>query len=442
MRKRVILTLLGVLALFSVAPAQPKIGMVRKIDKSSPLLFQGVMQRVSVATGDVNGDGLPEIITQKSGFVFEASTLDETIWSYDAGASGMAAPRLLGFARLMATTGGATHAVFHDSLDVRFLRISDNTLDDFVLKASEPPTEEVGFVFHTISLRSGREVVMFRDGKTLYLIGATSSVAGPGRGARKAVMPSAGYDLVGKYSSEEGERLGYDPEFFPLDGGADFDGDGVDDLPLLASEDSGVPVGVAVFAGDGFDELWRWTFPSEYLERLSMGFHGFADVDGDGQKELFCGDNLVVFRDGSVRELRENFFIRHLMDVDGDGLPDVIGRDVAANRIVALGKATATTVRALPLPGVATLHPAHPNPATGASTLTFTLRQAGAARLDIHDALGRRVRTLRDGYHEAGSFHASWDGSDTVGRPLPTGAYSAVLTAAGAVLRQGIIITR
>ena len=61
---------------------------------------------------------------------------------------------------------------------------------------------------------------------------------------------------------------------------------------------------------------------------------------------------------------------------------------------------------------------ARPNPATRATTLRFRLAQAAHVRMDVYDALGRRVATLADGTREPGEHELTLDG-----RALPAGVY-------------------
>ncbi len=69
-----------------------------------------------------------------------------------------------------------------------------------------------------------------------------------------------------------------------------------------------------------------------------------------------------------------------------------------------------------------------PNPTARAATVRFSLAAAGPARLDVFDALGRRVATLADGPFPAGPQEVALDAS-----ALPTGVYVVRLaTAAGA----------
>jgi hypothetical protein len=72
---------------------------------------------------------------------------------------------------------------------------------------------------------------------------------------------------------------------------------------------------------------------------------------------------------------------------------------------------------------------ASPNPGGRRTMFSFTLQQAGHARLAIHDAAGRLVATLADGEMIAGRHEARWETS------APPGVYFARLEAPDGVHR-------
>ena len=72
-----------------------------------------------------------------------------------------------------------------------------------------------------------------------------------------------------------------------------------------------------------------------------------------------------------------------------------------------------------------------PNPFHGTVAFRLGMRQAGTAHVSLHDASGRRVRTLAHGTFTAGSHPLSWDGTDDAGRSLPAGLYFVSVSAAG-----------
>jgi len=78
-------------------------------------------------------------------------------------------------------------------------------------------------------------------------------------------------------------------------------------------------------------------------------------------------------------------------------------------------------------PRMATALSCRPNPFNPRTTLRFELPAAGPARLAIHDARGRLVRTLLNADLPAGSHEAVWDGRDETGRAMASGMYVARL---------------
>ncbi|RKY60753.1 MAG: hypothetical protein DRP95_03840, partial [Candidatus Latescibacterota bacterium] len=65
----------------------------------------------------------------------------------------------------------------------------------------------------------------------------------------------------------------------------------------------------------------------------------------------------------------------------------------------------------------------HPNPFNTGTTIRYHLPQASQVKLMIYDVLGRKIRTLEDGWQEAGVYVAKWDGTDSKGNPVGSGVY-------------------
>jgi hypothetical protein len=75
---------------------------------------------------------------------------------------------------------------------------------------------------------------------------------------------------------------------------------------------------------------------------------------------------------------------------------------------------------------------AGPSPASGPVRLRYTLPVAGAVRLEIFGVDGRRVATLSQGIHDAGTHAATWNGRDSSGGLAGPGVYFVRLAAPGA----------
>ncbi|PAP81618.1 hypothetical protein B1759_09950 [Rubrivirga sp. SAORIC476] len=80
---------------------------------------------------------------------------------------------------------------------------------------------------------------------------------------------------------------------------------------------------------------------------------------------------------------------------------------------------------------------ASPNPAVGAVRLAATLAEAAEVRVDVFDALGRRVAVVFDGAVSAGTSEWTWDPDGQT-----AGIYIVRLTADGAVRTQTVTVVR
>lgn len=67
----------------------------------------------------------------------------------------------------------------------------------------------------------------------------------------------------------------------------------------------------------------------------------------------------------------------------------------------------------------------HPNPARGATTITFELEDATTLDLCVYDIAGRRVKTITNGEYRPGSHTIAWDATNDSHVPLAAGLYFA-----------------
>jgi hypothetical protein len=103
-------------------------------------------------------------------------------------------------------------------------------------------------------------------------------------------------------------------------------------------------------------------------------------------------------------------------------------------------KGDPTGVPEPPVPGVG-FSPNHPNPFHSRTRIPFTLPRDGRVSLALFDASGRRIATLIDDeFHFRGGHHASWDGRDSQGRPVPRGVYFSRLSFEGSTLSRKLIL--
>ncbi|MFC1573166.1 SUMF1/EgtB/PvdO family nonheme iron enzyme, partial [Candidatus Eisenbacteria bacterium] len=64
-----------------------------------------------------------------------------------------------------------------------------------------------------------------------------------------------------------------------------------------------------------------------------------------------------------------------------------------------------------------------PNPFTSRTQIRYSLPSSSPAVVNVYDATGRMIRTLRDTSHGAGVHSVTWDGRNVSGEPVPGGVY-------------------
>jgi len=91
---------------------------------------------------------------------------------------------------------------------------------------------------------------------------------------------------------------------------------------------------------------------------------------------------------------------------------------------------------------VTRLFPPRPNPLRGAQSIGFTLAEDTNVSIVVHDATGRRVRTLVDGSYEAGAHVVSWDGRSDGRLRVGPGTYYCRLVAGDVEASQRVVVVR
>jgi hypothetical protein len=94
------------------------------------------------------------------------------------------------------------------------------------------------------------------------------------------------------------------------------------------------------------------------------------------------------------------------------------------------------------LPAIDFLRAPTPNPFRGAATIRFGLAHAGEVQLELFDLAGRRIRTLAQGPHAAGSHAVTWDGRDAGGQHVAAGVYFVRLVTPAATYQSRVVALR
>ena len=178
----------------------------------------------------------------------------------------------------------------------------------------------------------------------------------------------------------------------------------------------------------------------------SSNFHHFSAA-GDSltiSETMLC-PTLMPTGPGTIYQMRflagsntgpSRFSIRSVAFADS-GL--YRGPVVSSDTTILVGP-TAAVPRSIPLVGWSLA--LSPNPSRGPVSIRFAIPGAGAHRLEIYDAAGRRVRALESGALVSAGRTTLWDGRDDAGRALPAGVYRVVLRAEGGRAEASVTLLR
>lgn len=83
-----------------------------------------------------------------------------------------------------------------------------------------------------------------------------------------------------------------------------------------------------------------------------------------------------------------------------------------------------------------------PNPTKGTTTINYALNTPTAMTLSIYDTQGRLVRTIAQGWRDAGTYTVTWHGLDDRGNAVAAGIYFYKLTTAENTFVQKLVLVR
>ncbi len=187
----------------------------------------------------------------------------------------------------------------------------------------------------------------------------------------------------------------------------------------VAIDQAGNPVVTGFFAGASTfgNTTLTSTFLDAFIAKYDMQGNALwvAQAGGGGLNEAY---SIVV--DGSGNTIMAGLFTE-TATFDNQNLTSVGEEDVF---IAKWGSgATTDTETNYDLGQGFILAQNYPNPFRSDTRIAFQTPINGPVTLEVHTLLGRKVRTLMNGYIAAGNHTVLWDSRDDTGRPVASGAY-------------------
>nr|MEE4268468.1 FG-GAP-like repeat-containing protein [Candidatus Krumholzibacteria bacterium] len=357
---------------------------------TAPLVAGQINGRVAV--GDVDFDGLGELVVPFTNRVAVLDAYGQVISQFGDGEAAAGSPSLADFDRdgdleiVIPRADGTIHVVHHDGTP---------------LTANWPyDTGAVGMPSQ-VALAD----IAGNDRRDLIFTDASHTVH---------VMTPAGI-LVQQWD------LGVDPASPVVE-------------PVVAQVGLGEPAVIVggpdgrlrVHTLDGSQEGWPRDLPESILTAVTV-----ADIDADGMVEMMVptSENLWVLDMGVAND-------------DSLSLWPMSGADSRRSGSVAADPAAVSATPPMPASPLA-LHGTVPNPFNPATSIRFSLPESAPnVSLRVYDVAGRLVKTLHRGALPEGDHQVVWRGDDSEGRTVASGVYYCRLEAAGHVRTRSMVLAR
>jgi hypothetical protein len=231
-------------------------------------------------------------------------------------------------------------------------------------------------------------------------------VTGIDNGGKKSRGNDPDFNQRGKqevtliYESEPDIRLNIDALVPKSTATQDINGDGAVDVIVVRRDDNDRVTGLRIVDVVTKEILFEQLFDEmgDDINRL----HGYYDIDGDGVKEVILNDDIILSQEGELSRISENFRIEGILDMNGDGIVDVVGINKETSSIQIWGINNSTSVEdieeQLGISGITN----YPNPFQTTTTIAYQLEKPGNVRIELRDIKGALISTVHPGKKNIG----------------------------------------
>lgn len=203
---------------------------------------------------------------------------------------------------------------------------------------------------------------------------------------------------------------------------------------------------------DGLTHLLKYSFPG----RLDWGdetsannpYSYFPNIDynNDDCREVILYDNSDINNGKAyIYDLKnnqilfefdppeENGYFQDLVDIDGDGIIEIIfmgetfnfpNPDVYKTYIYSTGLTTsALEENNINSPNKYKLNQNYPNPFNPSTTIRYSLSSPEKVSIKIYDVSGQLVKEINKEHNQSGEYEVRWDGKNDFGQRVSSGTY-------------------
>jgi hypothetical protein len=84
----------------------------------------------------------------------------------------------------------------------------------------------------------------------------------------------------------------------------------------------------------------------------------------------------------------------------------------------------------------------YPNPFNPTTTINYSLNKASNVKIEIHNLIGQKIKTLENGFKSPGKHSVVWDATDDNGNPAGSGIYFYRLEAGEVSFQKKMVLIR
>jgi len=196
--------------------------------------------------------------------------------------------------------------------------------------------------------------------------------------------------------------------------------------------------------GDQFNP--QFSTVADTLIKISNIHPTFADVDGDGDKDIIAqrdtsispnwyskleyyknesiGDSFIFSRIDSIIPQISNATAPHLVDIDNDSDADLFIL-TKKGELYFIENLTVVNIpkKSETIADEYHLYQNYPNPFNSQTTIKYYLPKASNTKIEIFNVLGQKVKTLVNQAQQKGTHIVLWDGKDDNNLSIASGLY-------------------